>query len=327
MKTRHLLPLLALLVLLPLGATAGEVVEYFTLDAVGNVRLITDSNGNVIERHDYYPFGEECTTGPCASNPGAGAGQPRKFTGKERDTETGLDYFGARYYGAKVGRFTTVDPVYTWNDNLLDPQRWNRYAYARNNPLKYVDPDGKVIFDYQAFKGYVGEAASFGQAGHGYVVPTVAALAAAGSVATDVLLAIGVGEAFQAARAGFAVGATNASAAAARGGVEPVLKGAQGVERSVAAAEARGESIVGREITVDTPAARTRIDLATKTPEGRLRFIECKNGPCAELTANQRAAFPEIRSQGGVPRGANAAKAGLTPGEPIGPTEVLVERH
>jgi RHS repeat-associated protein len=52
-------------------------------------------------------------------------------------------YFGARYYRADVGRFTTVDPAQTISENLVDPQRWNRYAYARNNPLKYTDPDGK----------------------------------------------------------------------------------------------------------------------------------------------------------------------------------------
>jgi len=54
-------------------------------------------------------------------------------------------YFGARYYRPNIGRFTTTDPVYTWRENLVDPQRWNRYAYARNNPLRYVDPDGKAI--------------------------------------------------------------------------------------------------------------------------------------------------------------------------------------
>jgi RHS repeat-associated protein len=57
-------------------------------------------------------------------------------------------YFGARYYGSKIGRFTTTDPVYTIEENLLDPQRWNRYAYARNNPLRYVDPDGRTIVTY-----------------------------------------------------------------------------------------------------------------------------------------------------------------------------------
>jgi hypothetical protein len=53
--------------------------------------------------------------------------------------------FGARCYAAKIGRFTTIDPVYTWRDNLADPQRWNRYACVRNNPLRYVDPDGRVL--------------------------------------------------------------------------------------------------------------------------------------------------------------------------------------
>lgn len=54
-------------------------------------------------------------------------------------------YFGARYYRPDIGRFTTVDPVYNWSENLVDPQRWNRYAYARNNPLAYVDPSGLAI--------------------------------------------------------------------------------------------------------------------------------------------------------------------------------------
>jgi len=66
--------------------------------------------------------------------------RPREFENRA----TGK-YFGARYYRANVGRFTTIDPVYTWEENLVDPQRWNRYAYARNNPLKFVDPDGKFI--------------------------------------------------------------------------------------------------------------------------------------------------------------------------------------
>jgi RHS repeat-associated protein len=61
------------------------------------------------------------------------------FTGKERDAETGLDYFGERYYSSSQGRFTTPDPLPGWPQ---DPQSWNMYAYGRNNPLKYVDPDG-----------------------------------------------------------------------------------------------------------------------------------------------------------------------------------------
>jgi RHS repeat-associated protein len=118
-----------------------QTIEYYHLDPLGSVRAVTAQDGQVVERHDYLPYGEEwCGTQTC----GAPGGQPKHFTGKERDVETGLDYFGARHYGSKLGRFTTVDPVYTWQENLVDPQRWNRYAYAKNSPLRYIDPDGRV---------------------------------------------------------------------------------------------------------------------------------------------------------------------------------------
>jgi RHS repeat-associated protein len=66
----------------------------------------------------------------------------QKFTGKERDTETGLDYFGARYYSSAQGRFTTYDPLFVTAKRLIDPQRFNQYAYTRNNPLRFIDPEG-----------------------------------------------------------------------------------------------------------------------------------------------------------------------------------------
>ena len=123
-------------------AQPAMAVEFYHLDGQGNVLAVTDWSGQVVESHDYDVFGQEV-------NPQAGtqAPQPKRFAGKERDTETGWDYFGARYYGSKIGRFTTTDPAYTWQENLVDPQRWNRYAYARNNPLRYVDPDGRAVWD------------------------------------------------------------------------------------------------------------------------------------------------------------------------------------
>jgi RHS repeat-associated protein len=86
---------------------------------------------------DYYPYGgvenDNCTT-PVAQN--------YKFTGKERDSESGLDNFGARYNASSLGRFMSVDPIWVKADRIVDPQRLNLYAYGRNNPLKFKDPTG-----------------------------------------------------------------------------------------------------------------------------------------------------------------------------------------
>lgn len=67
------------------------------------------------------------------------------FTGKERDGETGLDYFGARYFSGAMGRFASPDPIWVKVDRLVDPQRLNLYAYGRNNPLRFSDPTGMDI--------------------------------------------------------------------------------------------------------------------------------------------------------------------------------------
>jgi RHS repeat-associated protein len=67
------------------------------------------------------------------------------ISGKERDAETGLDYFGARYMSSAQGRFTSPDPLHILPQKLLDPQQWNMYAYVRNNPLRLIDPTGMYI--------------------------------------------------------------------------------------------------------------------------------------------------------------------------------------
>jgi len=66
--------------------------------------------------------------------------------GKERDQETGLDYFGARYFSGAQGRFTSADPLLS-SGTVYNPQTWNRYSYALNNPFKYTDPTGMYICD------------------------------------------------------------------------------------------------------------------------------------------------------------------------------------
>ncbi len=71
------------------------------------------------------------------------------LTRKERDNETGLDYFGARYYASMQGRFTSADPLLS-SATIYDPQTWNRYSYTLNNPVRYVDPLGLYEWDANA---------------------------------------------------------------------------------------------------------------------------------------------------------------------------------
>lgn len=117
---------------------ATDTVRYYHTDAIGSVRAITDEAGQTIARYDFLPFGEEYP--PTPDNH-----VPLQFAGKERDYRTGFDYFGGRYYQSQTGRFTTVDPYLDVQKALVDPQQWNRYTYVRNNPLRYVDPDGRAI--------------------------------------------------------------------------------------------------------------------------------------------------------------------------------------
>ena len=117
---------------------------YLSMDHLGSTRLVTDANANVVTRHDFLPFGEELPPGYAGRNgqwaPG-GDNVDQKFTGQVRDQETGLDYFNARYFGAALGRFTSPDPANAGADPM-NPQSWNAYAYALNNPLVTVDPSG-----------------------------------------------------------------------------------------------------------------------------------------------------------------------------------------
>lgn len=78
----------------------------------------------------------------------------QKFTGKERDSETGLDYFGARYFSGAQGRWTSADTPFV-DQHTTDPQSWNLYTYVRNNPLAHVDPDGNELVRVVA-RGAVG---------------------------------------------------------------------------------------------------------------------------------------------------------------------------
>lgn len=120
--------------------------RYVTTDHLGSPRVITSATGSVISRHDYMPFGEELGAGMGGRTTGLGFsiadGIRQKFTSKERDAETGLDNFLARYHSSTQGRFTSVDPEGAGGRGS-DPRSWNGYAYAGGNPVVSTDPDGR----------------------------------------------------------------------------------------------------------------------------------------------------------------------------------------
>jgi RHS repeat-associated protein len=116
-----------------------NTVHYYLSDHLNSTSQVVSSSGVIEEESDYSPFGTEViVTGPGANH--------YKFTGKERDSESGLDYFGARYYSNGLGRFITPDwsaiPVPVPYADLSDPQSLNQYTYVRNIPTTNVDADG-----------------------------------------------------------------------------------------------------------------------------------------------------------------------------------------
>jgi RHS repeat-associated protein len=125
--------------------------QYLLADHLGSIRRVAWAHPS---QRDFLPFGEEVV--PTSAPPAL------KFTGKERDTESGLDYFGARYYSPQQGRFTSPDEPLADQDPA-DPQSWSLYSYARNNPLRYIDPSGGSCVDI------VGQVTQDGPAGSGPV--------------------------------------------------------------------------------------------------------------------------------------------------------------
>ena len=122
--------------------------RHFHLDHLGTPRLVTGDQGQKVSEHDYYPFGVEIPPTFQDTASGYDREEPMRFTGHERDLNVGTmfgensnynDSMHARQTVPVWGRFLSVDPL---GGNPYRPQTWNRYTYALNNPLKYIDPNG-----------------------------------------------------------------------------------------------------------------------------------------------------------------------------------------
>jgi RHS repeat-associated protein len=131
---------------------SGPSVFYYVEDMLGTSRVMTTSTGVVCYDADFYPYGGERTpyTDTCTQN-------NYKFTGKERDSESGLDNFGARYNSSSLGRWMSPDAINLTDERVLNPaDTLNKYIYGGNNPLKYIDPDGRDITVFYTNTGFAG---------------------------------------------------------------------------------------------------------------------------------------------------------------------------
>ena len=127
------------------SVSAAAGIHHYTLDHLGTPRLVTNRCGERVAQLNYAPFGQEIVGG------NQDASERMRFTVHERDlgmadrTNDDLDYMHARYYSPTVGRFLAVDEG---NASMQDPQSWNRYTYARANPIKNLEPNGRLWTSY-----------------------------------------------------------------------------------------------------------------------------------------------------------------------------------
>ncbi|MES9867176.1 MAG: RHS repeat-associated core domain-containing protein [Candidatus Thiodiazotropha sp. LLP2] len=175
---KYLQKVLLILITLMLTAVTGSAsaeVTYFHHDAQGSTIAATSDTGAVLWRESYEPYGERLDKAVSTND------HATYYTGKPHDDRTGLTYFGARHYDPVVGRFMGIDPV---GVNPNDPRTFNRYAYAANNPYKFVDPDGRAIMFAPAIIPFLGGSTAAGGA-------TAAGSSTAGLIGG--LLGIGIG--------------------------------------------------------------------------------------------------------------------------------------
>jgi RHS repeat-associated protein len=117
-------------------------ITYLTTDNLRTPRIKTNSQGQVISRNDYMPFGEDLSTSQRNQNSGYKQDSvSQSFTGYQEDSETGLNFAKARYQSPGLGRFTSVDPLLA-SGKSGNPQTFNRYVYCLNRPLIAIDSDG-----------------------------------------------------------------------------------------------------------------------------------------------------------------------------------------
>jgi RHS repeat-associated protein len=299
-----------------LVAPAG--VFYYFSDHLKTASVIADSAGGIKAESDYYPWGGELQFVNADSN-------HYKFTDKERDLESGLDYFGARYYANQLGRWVSADwsgvPVPVPYADLGDPQSLNLYTYVRNIPTSNADIDGHELPIVNNPKALQDLGDRFSK-----TLPAVERFFKHPAVQAYLsLLFFGEGG----AEGGAEGAAEGAAAATTKGAGEAgvsanAAKGAA-FERNVVNATKATDHKVAEQVTLKTQSGvKTRVDAVSKKTSGEVRLQEAKSSATAPLTKNQKLAHPEIEKSGATVVG--KGKPEYPGGTRIPPTKVEVVR-